>query len=50
MGLKTHFCVLKILGLAMPMHVSTFYQDFSQLNFHQGPVPPRTPLKSPMNL
>ena len=32
-GLKIHVCVLKILGLAMPMHMSTFYQDFPQLNF-----------------
>ena len=31
-GLKTHFWVLKILGLAMPMHLSTFHQDFPQLN------------------
>ena len=45
-GLKLHVCVLKILGLAMPMHMSTFRQDFPQLIFHQGgPCPP---LKSPM--
>ena len=32
-GLKIHVCALKILGLAMPMHMSTFHQDFPQLNF-----------------
>ena len=38
--------VLKILCLAMPMYMSTFYQDFPQLNFQQGgPVPPRPPLR-----
>ena len=42
-GLKLHICVLKILDLAMPMHMSTFHQDFPQLIFHQG-----APLKSPM--
>ena len=31
--MKIHVCVLKILGLAMPMHMSTFHQDFQQLNF-----------------
>ena len=45
-GLKLHVCVLKILGLAMPMHMSTFHQDFPQLIFHQGGRGP--PLKSPM--
>ena len=47
-GLKLHVCVLKILGLAMPMHISTFHQDFPQLNFHQGSRGP--PLKLPMNV
>ena len=42
-GLKLHVCVLKILGLAMPMHMSTFHQDFPQLIFHQGGLWP--PLK-----
>ena len=32
-GLKIHVFLLKILSLAMPMHVSTFHQDFSQLKF-----------------
>ena len=32
-GLKIHVFVLKILGLTMPMHMSTFHQDFPQLNF-----------------
>ena len=47
-GLKLHVCVLKILGLAMPMHMSIFHQDFPQLIFQLfyfslfGP-----PLKSP---
>ena len=43
-GLKLHVCVLKILGLVMPMHMSTFHQDFPQLIFYQGgrgpPCPP----------
>ena len=26
--LKLHLCVLKILGLAMPIHMSTFHQDY----------------------
>jgi len=42
-GLKIHACVLKILGLAMPMHMSTFRQDFPQLNFKVGA--PTGPLK-----
>ena len=33
-GLKLHVCVLKLLGLAMPMHMLTFHQDFPQLFFH----------------
>ena len=32
-GLKIYVCVLEILDLAMPMHMSTFHQDFPQLNF-----------------
>ena len=32
-GLKLHVCVLKTLGLAILMHMSTFHQDFPQLNF-----------------
>ena len=32
-GLKLHVSVLKILGLAMPIHMSTFHQDFPQLIF-----------------
>jgi len=33
-GLKyIAICVLIIFGLAMPMHMSTFHQDFSQLNY-----------------
>ena len=32
-SLKIHVGVLKILGLAMLMHMSTFHQDFPQLNF-----------------
>ena len=32
-GRKIHVCVLKILGLAMPLHMSTFHQDFPQFNF-----------------
>ena len=48
-GLKLHVCVLKILGLAMPMHMSTFHQDFLQLIFHQGgPWPPWPPFKTPV--
>ena len=42
-GLKIHVCVL---GLAMPMHMPTFHQDFQFLA--GGPVPPRPPLKLPM--
>ena len=34
--LKLHVCMLKILGLAMPIHMSTFHQDFPQLTFQQG--------------
>ena len=38
--------VLKILGLAMPMHISA---DFQQLIFQQwGPMPSKGPLKPPM--
>ena len=37
-GLKLHVCVLKILGLAMPMHMSIFHQDFPQLIFHHAPL------------
>ena len=52
-GLKLHVCVPKILGLAMPVHMSTFHQDFPQLIFYQGGpwpplAPPGPPLKSPM--
>ena len=32
-----HVCVLKILGLAIPMHLSTFHQDF--LIFNRGHAP-----------
>ena len=46
--LKLHVCVLKIFGLAMPMHMSTFHQDFPQLILHQGG--PWPPLKSPMSV
>ena len=35
-GLKLHVFVLKIFGLAMPMRMSTFRQDFPQLIFQQG--------------
>ena len=45
-GLKLHVCVPKILGLAMPVHMSTFHQDFPQLIFTRGGRGP--PLKSPM--
>ena len=38
-GLKLHVCVLKILGLPMPMHMSTFHHDFPQLIFTRGAVP-----------
>jgi len=31
--LKIHVFVLKILGLTMSMHISTFHQDFPRLNF-----------------
>ena len=44
----THIYMLKILGLAMPKHTSTFYQDFLQHIFQQGLLPPRAPLKPPM--
>ena len=37
---KMHAGVLKILDLAIPMHTSTFLQDFPQLIFQQEPVPP----------
>ena len=48
-GPKLHVCVLKILGLAMSMHMSTVHQDFPQLIFNQeGCGPPGPPLKSPM--
>ena len=39
-GLKLHVCALKILGLAMPMHISTFHHDFPKLTFHQGAMVP----------
>ena len=45
-GLNIHVCVLKILDLAIPMHMSIFHQDFPQLIFHQGGHGP--PLKLPM--
>jgi len=32
-GLKIHVFALKILVLTMPMHMSTFHQDFPRLNF-----------------
>ena len=42
-----HVSVLKILGLAIPMHTS-FPQDFPQLIFQQGASAPQPPLKLPM--
>ena len=43
-----HVCVLKILGLVMPMHTPTFHQDFLQLIFQQGGLcPSRRLLKTP---
>ena len=32
-SLKIHVYVLKIFGLAMPMHMTTFHQDFPLINF-----------------
>ena len=42
-GLKLHVCMLKILGLAMPIRMSTFHQDFPQLIFNRGAVVPLAP-------
>ena len=39
--LKMHVSVLKILGLAIPMHTSPFPQDFPQLIFQQGASAPQ---------
>jgi len=49
-GLKIHVCALKILDLAMPMHMLTFHQDFHNLILVGGPVPPQPPLNLPMLL
>jgi len=38
---KLHVGVLKILDLAIPMYASKFPQDFPQLIFQEGRVPPR---------
>ena len=40
--------MLKILGLAIPKHTSTFQQDFLQLIFQRRPLPLRPPLKPHM--
>ena len=48
MWLKMYVDVLKIFDFAIPMHTSTFPQDFPQLIFQQwGPLPPQPPLKKP---
>ena len=43
-GLKLHVCELKIFGLAMPIHMSIFHQDFPQLIFHQGGPGVKSPM------
>ena len=51
--LKMHGCVLKIFGLAISMHASTFPQDFPQLIFQQGgpnPLPLKLPMEWNLNL